>query len=109
AEIGGGARDAAAVAVLRRALRERPVDLLHAHGLAAGAVAALARPAGLPLVVTWHTGLASHGPGGLLRRGIARSVAGAADVSLAASRELLDAARSLGGRDVRPAMIAPPA
>lgn len=107
-EIGGGARDAAAVAALRRMLRERPVDVLHAHGLAAGAVAALARPAGLPLVVTWHTGLATHGPGGLLRRSIARSVAAAAEVNLVASAKLLAAASGLGARDVRPALIAPP-
>lgn len=107
-EIGGGARDAAAVAALRRMLRERPADVVHAHGLAAGAVAALARPSGLPLVVTWHTGLATHGPGGLLRRGIARSVAASAEVNLVASAKLLAAARGLGARDVRPALIAPP-
>ena len=32
-DVSGGARDAAAVAALRRALRAEPVDVMHAHGL----------------------------------------------------------------------------
>src|SRR5687767_9155283 len=49
-----GGRDLGAVADLRRALRADPVAVLHAHGLRAGLVAALARPSATPLVVTWH-------------------------------------------------------
>jgi len=107
-DVGGGARDAAAVASLRRALRTEPVDVIHAHGLAAGVVAALARPAGLPLVVTWHTNLAAHGVRSLLHRSAARTVAAAADVTLAASADLLAVATALGARDARPALIAAP-
>ncbi len=50
-------RDAAAVATLRRAWRETPPDVIHAHGLRAGLVAALARPELVPLVVTWHNAI----------------------------------------------------
>ncbi|MEV4202522.1 glycosyltransferase, partial [Micromonospora globbae] len=53
--------DARAVTALRRALATTPVDVVHAHGLRAGLVAVLARPAA-PIVVTWHNAvLASRG------------------------------------------------
>ena len=107
-DVSGGARDAAAVAALRRALRAEPVDVLHAHGLAAGVVAALARPSGLPLVVTWHTALAGGGVRSLLHRGVARSVAGSAEVTLCASAQLQAVAAQLGARDARLALIPPP-
>jgi glycosyltransferase involved in cell wall biosynthesis len=108
-DVGGGARDAAAMTGLRRALRSDAVDIVHAHGLSAGLVATLARPAGLPLVVTWHTTLAARGMRSLLERGVGRTVAAAADVTLCASNELVEAATQCGARDVRPALIAAPA
>src|SRR5688572_872745 len=46
--------DAVAVRVLRRSLAAAEPHVVHAHGLRAGLVAALARPRGVPLVVTWH-------------------------------------------------------
>ncbi|MDT5026450.1 MAG: hypothetical protein QOE61_2876, partial [Micromonosporaceae bacterium] len=55
-----GPRDVGVVSNLRRALRAEPVDLIHAHGLRAGFVAAIARPGDTPLVVSWHQTFASH-------------------------------------------------
>lgn len=52
--------DARAVTALRRALAGTPVRVVHAHGLRAGLVAALARPVA-PLVVTWHNAVLAGG------------------------------------------------
>jgi glycosyltransferase involved in cell wall biosynthesis len=101
--------DAVAVRVLRRALAATAPNVLHAHGLRAGLVAALARPRGLPLVITWHNQVLATG----LRRAVygrlERYVAGAADVTLGASGDLVDRVRALGGRDVRLGEVAAPA
>ncbi|MFD2093680.1 glycosyltransferase family 4 protein [Blastococcus deserti] len=104
--------DSRAVAQLRRAVEG--MDLLHAHGLRAGLVAALARRLSAdrtrPLVLTLHNAL-QEGPG--LRRRLLEAVEGAtiraADMVLAVSGDLADNARRLGARDVRvvPA-LAPP-
>ena len=103
-------RDARAV----RALRRQRADVVHAHGLRAGALAALAglplsrgRRAGRrPLVVTWHNAQLTGGrAGGLLERLVARR----ADVTLAASDDLAARARALGATDVRLAPVAAPA
>ena len=90
---------------LRAALRLRRLatgfDVTHAHGLRAGAVASLAGVH--PLVVTWHNAVA--GPvGALLQRLAARR----ADVTLAASPDLVADARAAGGRDVRLSPVAAP-
>jgi glycosyltransferase involved in cell wall biosynthesis len=85
-------RDAAAVVALRR-LAAR-VDVVHAHGLRAGALA----PATRPLVVTWHNALLVDSRlGRLLERHAARR----ATITLAASEDLVRAALAAGGRDVR--------
>lgn len=92
--------DVTATRALRRATHD--ADLVHAHGLRAGMVAALA---GLgrrtPLVVTLHNPV-SAGP---LRRAVyaaaERFVARSADVVLGASVDLVERARAVGGRDVR--------
>jgi glycosyltransferase involved in cell wall biosynthesis len=94
------ARDASAVAALRRLGGQ--ADLVHAHGLRAGVIAALT--ARRPLVVSWH----NPGPG-RLGAGLERLVARRADVSLAASDDLAARARRAGGRDVRLAPVAPQA
>jgi glycosyltransferase involved in cell wall biosynthesis len=96
-----GVRDVRVVVELRRALRERPVDLLHAHGLRAGFVASLARPDGLPLITTWHTTFAPNGARRAAQRALGLAVARAADVTLCVSTGLADQATRLGARDVR--------
>jgi glycosyltransferase involved in cell wall biosynthesis len=123
-------RDAVAVRRLARQLHRRPPegaaersprssgrnlaghrlpDVLHAHGLRAGLVAALARPDGLPLVVTWHNLLLAGGVRAKLLRGLERYVARSTDVALAASADLVARVRELGGRDVRLGAVAAPA
>jgi glycosyltransferase involved in cell wall biosynthesis len=104
------AADARAVSALRRALA--PTDLVHAHGLRAGLVAAVARrlaPTHPKLVLTLHNALPEGG--GLRRRVLAaleRATIRGADVVLAASGDLADNARRLGARDVRMAPVSAP-
>jgi glycosyltransferase involved in cell wall biosynthesis len=103
--------DVLAVRALRRSLKG--VDVIHAHGLRAGFVAGLARPAGAPLVVTWHNLVLAQGLRAKLYHPLERRVARAADVTLAVSTDLVERAGELGGRDVRlalvPAPVLPPA
>ncbi len=102
-------RDAAAVAALRRAWRETPPDVIHAHGLRAGLVASLARPDSIPLVVTWHNAVLADGFRGRALALLERRVARSAQVCLCVSSDLVARARELGGRDVRLApVLAPP-
>ena len=106
--------DVAAVRALRHALRDDagrgPLDVVHAHGLRAGLVASLARPDGLPLVVTWHNVPLARGIRGRLYSRLERHVARVADVTLGVSNDLVERARELGARDVRHAAVpAPPA
>jgi glycosyltransferase involved in cell wall biosynthesis len=104
--------DSRAVVQLRAATRE--ADLVHAHGLRAGLVAAAAgRLSGdrtRPLVLTLHNALQeSSGPRQRLLRAVEGITIRAADLVLAVSSDLADNARRLGARDVRvvPA-LAPP-
>ncbi len=100
------ASDAAAVRGLRRSLTGS--DVVHAHGLRAGALAALAlrsaggkRPA---LVVTVHNAPpdgAAAAVYGLLERLVARS----ADVVLCVSSDLAARMRRLGAREVARAIV----
>jgi glycosyltransferase involved in cell wall biosynthesis len=106
------AADARAVLQLRRALAG--ADLVHAHGLRAGLVAAAARRAAglrsVPLVLTLHNALLQDGGrlSGLLRRVEATTIR-AADLVLAVSGDLAANARQAGARDVRVApVMAPP-
>ena len=104
--------DRRAVAQLRAATAD--ADLVHAHGLRAGLVAAAARRLGgrrdRPLVLTLHNAL-QEGSGPkqwLLRRAEGWTVRGA-DLVLAVSGDLAENARRLGARDVRVApALAPP-
>ncbi|MEU8264776.1 glycosyltransferase family 4 protein [Micromonospora sp. NPDC048999] len=99
--------DARAVAALRRALAATRVDVVHAHGLRAGLVAVLARPAA-PLVVTWHNAVLSGGLRGRLSRLAERIVARSARVALGASGDLVERAAALGAADARLAPVAAP-
>jgi glycosyltransferase involved in cell wall biosynthesis len=104
--------DSRAVLQLRRATQG--AELLHAHGLRAGLVAAFARRLSgareRPLVLTLHNALQeSSGPRQRLLRAIEGTTIRAADMVLAVSGDLADNARRLGACDVRvvPA-LAPP-
>jgi glycosyltransferase involved in cell wall biosynthesis len=101
-------RDATAVRALRRALRADLPDVVHAHGLRAGVVAALARPEGCPLVVTWHNRVLATGVRARLLERLEGYLARTADVTLGASSDLVDRVRELGGRDVRLGAVAAP-
>jgi glycosyltransferase involved in cell wall biosynthesis len=96
--------DSRAVVQLRQAAEG--ADLLHAHGLRAGLVAALARRVSgdrtRPLVLTLHNALQeSSGPKQRLLRAVEGTTIRAADLVLAVSSDLADNARRLGARDVR--------
>jgi glycosyltransferase involved in cell wall biosynthesis len=82
-------------------------EVVHAHGLRAGFVCALART-GRPLVVTWHNAALSRGLKAPVHRMLERVVAGAADVTLGASADLVERARAVGARDARLAEVAAP-
>jgi glycosyltransferase involved in cell wall biosynthesis len=103
--------DARAVARLRRA--STGAELVHAHGLRAGAVAALARRVAgepdRPLVLTLHNAPPADGGRARAALGAAgRATVRAADVVLAAAEDLAAHARALGARDVRLAPVAAP-
>jgi glycosyltransferase involved in cell wall biosynthesis len=108
-QIAGVLRDPVAVIRLRRALAGSA--LVHAHGLRAGTVAALAG-SGLggqrrPLVVSWHNAvIATPGARRRLLAAGERFVARSATITLAASPDLASRVRELGGRDVRFAPVA---
>lgn len=96
-----GSRPALSDLAARRRLRvlARGHDVVHAHGLRAGALV----PAGS--VVTWHNAqLTGSRLGALLERVVARRAA----VTLAASADLAERARSLGAGDVRLAPVSAP-
>jgi glycosyltransferase involved in cell wall biosynthesis len=97
-----------AVPALHHALATLRPDVIHAHGLRAGLVAALARRHGVPLVVTWHNAGLASGLRGRVHRLLERRVARAADITLGASADLVARAMALGGRDVRPGPVATP-
>ena len=93
------ARDALALRRLRRLARQ--ADVVHAHGLRAGALAVLSPGR---IVVTLHNAVDSRF-GALLEKLVARR----ARVVLVASDDLGERARALGARDVRLGPVAAPA
>jgi glycosyltransferase involved in cell wall biosynthesis len=102
------AAGAPAVAALRAA--GSGAGVVHAHGLRAALVAALAlggRP--VPLVVTWHgADVPTGGRAGVMARWMERRAVRAATVVLGVSSDLVDRARRHGARDVRLAPAAVP-
>jgi glycosyltransferase involved in cell wall biosynthesis len=107
------ASDARAVARLRRVLAG--AEVVHAHGIRAGALAGWAvarrdagrpgRPGGVPYVVTWHNAVLGSALRRRLWTPLERRVARRADVSLCVSADLAERVRALGGRDVRVAPV----
>ncbi|GAA0920310.1 glycosyltransferase [Nonomuraea longicatena] len=98
--------DARSVATVRRVVHE--ADVVHAHGLRAGSVAALARVGQrrrAPLVVTLHNALTAGGLVGTVYGVLERIVARGADHVLAVAPDLGARMAALGARDVRPAVV----
>jgi glycosyltransferase involved in cell wall biosynthesis len=102
-----GPQDAGVIRALRRALTSREVDVVHAHGLRAGFVCTLARPPA-PIVVTWHNTVLAKGLRGQASVLVERIVARSAALTLGASEDLVDRARSLGARQARLGPVAAP-
>lgn len=95
--------------VVRQAHGLRGCDVIHAHGYRAGLAALRDRSRLRPLVVTWHNAVITPGPRGLVMRLGQRLVARGADLTLGASSDLVELARSLGARQARLAPVAAPA
>lgn len=112
AEVPIGARphpldDARAVARLR-AVAAR-ADVVHAHGLRAGALAALALTAArTPLVVTLHNAPPAGGLAGRIFSALERIAARRADLVLTVSADLAARMRARGARAVEPAVVPAP-
>jgi glycosyltransferase involved in cell wall biosynthesis len=106
------ARDVAAVRRLRARLRATGPGVVHAHGLRAGAVAALAigRGRGRPhLVVTVHNAPPAGGAAGVVYRWLERLVARRAGQVLCVSSDLEARLRALGAANVGRALVPAPA
>ncbi|MEV5749508.1 glycosyltransferase [Actinoallomurus sp. NPDC052308] len=110
--------DVRAVARIRRLTQD--ADVVHAHGLRAGGLAALARlrtvpgplrlgSAGPPLVVTLHNASIAGGLTGAAYATLERVVARGATEVLGVSPDLEERMRALGARSVGPALVPAPA
>lgn len=105
--------DARAVLAIRRLTRD--ADAVHAHGLRAGALAALAAVGRrsrtrdrAPLVVTLHNALTAGGAVGFVYGVLERIVARRADRVLVVSPDLGERMERLGAGDVRRAVVPAP-
>jgi len=103
-------RDGLAVLRLRQVLARSGADVVHAHGLRAGALAALAlslRPmaAPVPLVVTVHNAPPPSGVTGAVYQALELIVARSATTILCVSADLEDRMRRAGARDVGRALV----
>jgi glycosyltransferase involved in cell wall biosynthesis len=106
-------RDAAALLRLRRLLTGAAPDVVHAHGLRAGALTALAL-AGAPgrrsaLLVTVHNAPPSAGLTGGVYAVLERIIARRADAVASVSGDLAARMRRLGARDAGRALVPAPA
>ena len=101
-------RDLRAITSLRRLIGRGRPDVVHAHGLRAGALAAIAvafirpRPA---LIVTVHNAPPSGGATGVIYRALELIVARNADSVLCVSADLEDRMRAAGARRVGHAVV----
>jgi glycosyltransferase involved in cell wall biosynthesis len=103
-------RDGLAVLRLRQVLARSGADVVHAHGLRAGALTALAlslRPtaAPVPLVVTVHNAPPSSGVTAAVYQALELIVARSATTILCVSADLEDRMRRAGARDVGRALV----
>jgi glycosyltransferase involved in cell wall biosynthesis len=90
-------RDAAAIGRLREGLRARQPDVVHAHGVRAGALAALAGAHGRPaLAVTVHNAPPGSGMSRVVYGLLERICARRADIVLGASADLVARMRARG-------------
>lgn len=99
--------DAWAVRTLRAGLAAARPDVVHAHGLRAGLLAAGARGR-RPLVVSWHNAVLADGLRARAYAVAERYVARAARVTLGASADLVARAQRLGAADARLGPVAAP-
>jgi glycosyltransferase involved in cell wall biosynthesis len=103
--------DLRAIARLRRLLKAGSFDVVHAHGMRAGALSALALKAwrqGPPLIVTVHNAPVAGGAVGAIYRALERIVARSADSVLCVSADLEERMRAAGARRVAPAIVPAP-
>ncbi|MGI5121205.1 glycosyltransferase family 4 protein [Marinactinospora thermotolerans] len=99
------AGDLAAIGRLRGLLAD--ADMVHAHGIRAGGLCALAQAR--PLVVTLHNAPpAVSGPLGLVFPALERLVARRADIVLGVSGDLVARMRAKGAREVERALVTAP-
>ena len=114
-EIAGRPRishDIRAIVRIRRLLRSARADVVHAHGMRAGALTALAlagsrrRP---PLIVTVHNAPPAGGAVGATYRALEMIVARRADSVLCVSADLEERMHAAGARRVAPAIVPAPA
>lgn len=97
-------RDRRAVATLREAMTR--VDVVHAHGVRAGALSVLARGSDGPaLVVTAHNTAPEGRLAAVVHWNLDRVVCRGADLVLGVSQDLIQTARERGARDVAPAVV----
>ena len=101
-------RDLAAVLRLRRLLRDWSPDVVHAHGLRAGAFAALAGCPGA-LAVTAHNAPPAGAPGRVIHAALEQLSARRADAVTWVSSDLGARMRRAGARDGGRAVVAAPA
>lgn len=97
-------RDRRAVAALRTAMQG--VDVVHAHGVRAGALCVLARTGNHPpLVVTTHNAPPEGRLAAVVHRNLERVVCRGADLVLGVSQDLLQSARERGAAEVGAAVV----
>nr|WP_281497539.1 glycosyltransferase family 4 protein [Ornithinimicrobium sp. F0845] len=97
-------RDRHTVATLREIMPD--VDVVHAHGVRAGALSVLARDDGsTPLVVTTHNNAPEGRLAAVVHWNLDRVVCRGADLVLGVSQDLIETARDRGARDVAPAIV----
>jgi glycosyltransferase involved in cell wall biosynthesis len=104
-------RDLRAIARLRRLLRTAEPDVVHAHGLRAGALAAIAIAFGrtrTPLIVTVHNAPPAGGVTGAIYRVLELIVARNAASVLCVSADLEERMRAAGARRVARAVVPAP-
>ena len=97
-------RDRRSTAALREAMRD--VDVVHAHGVRAGALSVMARDGERPgLVVTLHNAAPEGRLAAVVHRGLERVVCRGADLVLGVSADLVEGARERGAVEVALAVV----